>query len=314
MTPVIWNFRSLANRHHQQQRGPSGNSQLPPGKWCISVLASERDFSQGLSSVASTIQGHNSTASFLLKNSCVADITQRVTSTPCSTLPWSINSPIATLGTCSCSTPAPGGTTPTDSTCHVESSPASTIASTPTPLSGLVNLPSPFPNPEACVIITNQLQTQATVQSQRQRQWQLQPPAVYTPRSVVSGSHSTHRSSHTDITRRVFATCRLPEHHMWIRRPFMSVSDLETVSYAMWCVAKALAEAPHWQIIEMYWNTAMQPNITCSIAFEARTNEIVNEVCWSNSPHWILHAQTSTRYEHKSIRVNPNIFIQHGTT
>jgi len=45
---------------------------------------------------------------------------------------------------------------------------------------------------------------------------------------------------------------------MWNRRPFMSASDLETVSYAMRRVSKALAEAPHWQIIETYWNTDMQ--------------------------------------------------------
>jgi hypothetical protein len=54
---------------------------------------------------------------------------------------------------------------------------------------------------------------------------------------------------------------------------------LETVSYATRHVAKALAEAPHWQIIETYWNTAMQQNIILSIAFEVRTKEILKEVC-----------------------------------
>jgi hypothetical protein len=66
---------------------------------------------------------------------------------------------------------------------------------------------------------------------------------------------------------------------MWNRRPFSSACDLETVSYAMQRIAKALAEAPHWQIMETYWNTAMQQNNICSIAFEVRTKEILEEVC-----------------------------------
>jgi len=68
------------------------------------------------------------------------------------------------------------------------------------------------------------------------------------------------------------------------RWPFMSASDLEMVSYAMRRAAKALAEAPHWQIIETYWNTAMQQNNIWSIAFEACTKQILNEVCCSNGP------------------------------
>jgi len=78
--------------------------------------------------------------------------------------------------------------------------------------------------------------------------------------------------------RLVFATGRLLELYMWNRRPFMSANDLETVRYAMRCVSKALAEAPHWQMIETYWNTAMLQNNIWSIAFEARTKEILNEV------------------------------------
>jgi len=77
----------------------------------------------------------------------------------------------------------------------------------------------------------------------------------------------------------VFAMGRLLELYMWNRRPLMSASDLETVSYAMRRVSKVLAEAPHWQIIEMYWNTAMQQNNIWSIAFEACTKEILKEVC-----------------------------------
>jgi hypothetical protein len=274
-TPVVRNVRSLANRQNQQKRGPSGNSQLPPAKRRVSVPVGERDSSQGESSVPSTIQGQNSTPSSSLNNSRVADINQRVTSTPSATQRRSTNTPTATPGTSSRSTPAPGGT----STRRVVSSPASGIVITPTPLRGLENLPTPIPNPEARAIITNPLRTRVTEKIQRQGQWQLQPQAVSTPRSMVSGSRSIHRFGHSDMTRLVFATGRLLELYMWNRRPFMSASDLETVSYATRRVSKALAEGPHWQIIETYWNTAMQQNNIWSIAFEARTKEILKEVC-----------------------------------
>jgi len=66
---------------------------------------------------------------------------------------------------------------------------------------------------------------------------------------------------------------------MWNSQPFMSASDLEMVSCSTRRVAKALATVPHWQIIETYWNTAMQQNNIWSIAFEARTKEILKEVC-----------------------------------
>jgi len=60
------------------------------------------------------------------------------------------------------------------------------------------------------------------------------------------------------------------ELNMWNRRPFMSASHLEMVSYATRCIVKALAEVPHWQMTEMYWNTTMQQFNIWSIAFEAR--------------------------------------------
>ena len=114
---------------------------------------------------------------------------------------------------------APSRTIQIDSTRRVVSSPASAIASTPTPLSGLENLPTPIPNPEAHAIITHPLRTQATERNQRQRQWQLQTQAVSTPRSVVSGGRSIHRFGHSDMTRLVFGTGRLLELYMWNRRP-----------------------------------------------------------------------------------------------
>ena len=181
-------------------------------------------------------------------------------------------------GTCSRNTPARRRTIQTVSTRRVVSSPVSVIASTRTPLSGLENLPTPIPNSEAREIITNPLQTRATEQNQRQSQWHLQPQAVSTPRSMVSGSRSIHLFGHSDMTRLVFAMGRLLGLYMWNRRPCMTARDLEMVSYAMRRVTRALAEGPHWQIIEKYWNTAMQPNNISSIAFVARTNEILKEV------------------------------------
>jgi len=96
---------------------------------------------------------------------------------------------------------------------------------------------------------------------------------------MVSGSRSIHRFGHLDMTRVVFAMGSLLELDMWNRWLFMSASDLEMVSYATQRVAKALAEAPHWQIIEMSWNTAMQQNNIWSIAFKVRTKVIFKEVC-----------------------------------
>jgi hypothetical protein len=278
-SPVVRNVRRLAYRQNQQKRGPLGNSQLPPGKRRVIVPAGVRDSSQGGRSAASTIQGQNSTPSPSLNNSRVADITPRVTSTQSATLRWAIITPTATPGTSSRNTPAPSGTIQTDTTRRVVSSPATGIASTPTPLSGLENLRTPIPNPEARAIITNPLRTRTAEWNQRQRQWQSQTQAVSTPRSVVSGSRCIHRFGHSDMTRLVFSMRRLLELYMWNRRPFMSASDLETVSYATRRIAKALVEAPHWQIIETYWNTAMQQNNIWSIAFEARTKEILKEVC-----------------------------------
>jgi len=231
-----------------------GNSQLPAAKRRFSVLAGERNSSQGGSSVASTIQGLNSVPSSSLNNSRVADITQHMTSIQSAIQRGSINTPTATPVTRSHSTPAPGGT----SIRCVVSSPAFGIAITPTSLSGLENLPTPIPGPEAFTIMTNPLQTRATEKNQRQRQWQLQLQGGSTPRSMVSGNRSIHPFGHADMTRLVFATGRLLQLYMWNRRPVMSANDLQTVSYATRHVSKALAEAPHWQIIEMYWNSTMQ--------------------------------------------------------
>jgi len=228
------------------KRGSSGNSHLPPAKKHVSILAGETDSSHGGCSIASTNRGQNSTLSSLLNDARVADITQSVTSTLCATQRHSIITPTATPGRSSRNTPTPTAITQTDSTHHVVSSPASVIARTPTPLSGLENLPTPIPNPKARTIITNPPRKPAAERNQRLRQCQLQPQAVSTPRSVVSGSRGFHQLGHSDMKRHVFATCMLLELYMWKRRPFISASDLETVCCAMQCVMKALAEAQYW--------------------------------------------------------------------
>jgi len=116
------------------------------------------------------------------------------------------------------------------------------------------------------------------------------------------------------MTHLVFATGRLLELYMWNRWPFMIASDLVMVSYATRHIAKALTKAPNWLTIEKYRYTALQQNNMWSIAFEARTKEILKQVHGSNSPHWIIHSQTGTRFEHKSLRLHPILFNQQGTT
>jgi len=185
------------------------------------------------------MQGQNSTPSSSLNSSHGADITQRVSAT-LSTMQWpSIYTPTTTPGTSSRQTPAPGGTSQTDSTRYVLSSPASGIASTPTLLRGLENLPMAIPNPEARTIITNPLWTWAAAGTSRQMQSQSQWQAVTTPQPMVPGSRCIHWFGHSDIVHLVFATGGLMELYKCHRGPLMSASDLEMVSYATWRIVQA---------------------------------------------------------------------------
>jgi hypothetical protein len=94
-----------------------------------------------------------------------------------------------------------------------------------------------------------------------------------------SGSGGIHQFGYSDMMPLLFATGRLVELYMWNREPFMSASDLEMVSDATRRIGKAFAVAPHRQIIETYWNTAMQLHNIWSIAFETCKKAISNEVC-----------------------------------
>jgi len=167
-TLVVRNVQSLANCQNQPRHGTSGNCHLRPTMRRVSVLAGERDSSQGGCSIASIVQGQKITSSSLLNNSCVADITQPVTSTPSATLQQSLSTPTVNPGSGSPSTPAPGGTLQTDSMDRVVSWPASSITSTSTSFCKLENLATPIPYPEACANIINPLRTRATANNQRQ--------------------------------------------------------------------------------------------------------------------------------------------------
>jgi len=147
-TPVVPNVQI------QQRHRCSEHFQLPPSKRRDSAPGCETDYSHAGSSVPSAIHVQNSTPSSLLNNSHVAYITEWVTSTLSATQRRLIKTPSAMPGTC---TPAAGGASQTDSPCHVVSSPTFSITSTPTPLSGLENLPTHIPNAEARAIITNPL-------------------------------------------------------------------------------------------------------------------------------------------------------------
>jgi hypothetical protein len=204
----------LANCPNQQWHGHSGNSQLPPAERRLSEPAGERGSSQGGSSVPSTIQRQISSHSSSRKSSRVADITQRLNSTPSLTLRRSINTPTAIPSTSRCNTQGPSGTFKTVSTHRVISRPVLGIACTPSLPTGLENLPTVIPNPEARAIITNALRMRATEKNQRQREWQLQQQVVSTPRSMVSGSRRIHRFRHSDLTLLVLAKGRLLQLYM----------------------------------------------------------------------------------------------------
>jgi len=169
ITQVVQNIRSIAHCQKQSKCGLWGTSQLPCTKRPVSIPAGERNSSQGGSSVASTIQGQNSTPSSSLNISRVADSTEYMSFTLFATQQRSIQTPTVTPGTSSGSTPPLVGTSQTDSAHRLVFSPVFSIASTHTPLRALENLYTTIPNPEAHTMITNPLQMWATERNQRQR-------------------------------------------------------------------------------------------------------------------------------------------------
>jgi hypothetical protein len=84
---------------------------------------------------------------------------------------------------------------------------------------------------------------------------------------MVSSSRGIHQCGYADMTRSVLPPGKVLELCMWDRWPFMRTCDWGMVRYA-------LTEAPYWQIIETFWNTAMQQRNIWSIAFKAGTQEI----------------------------------------
>ena len=229
--PTVYNVNSLANDQIQPSRFLV-YSKLPLAQGCLSIQTGDRDSFQWGSSVASTHLGQNSTPSLSRNNSRIADITQCIPSSLAATLQRILSTSTATPGSSSCSLPVPGNSTATYSMCQTVSSSASDIACTPTPLSGLDNLPNPIPNPEVHTIITKALWTRATHRNARWWQWQLQPSAVSTPQFLATGSCSIHLFGKPTLTRHVFQTSRLVELYKCNRWPFRSACDLEMVSYA----------------------------------------------------------------------------------
>ena len=121
------------------------------------------------------------------------------------------------------------------------------------------------------------------------------PVAIATTGSIFTSITVIRQSQHPSIwsLRHDVSCCcngRLLELYMWNWLLFLSACDLETVSYVTRRIWKASAQAPHWQILETYWNTTKQQNNIWFTAFEVRKKEILKEACWSNSPCWILHA------------------------
>jgi hypothetical protein len=142
MTPVIRNVRNHANRQNQVKHAPLGNSQLLRAKSLVFIPAGKRDSSQRGSSIASAIQGQNSTPSSMLYNSHIVDLAQHVTSTPSTTLWLSINTLTTTPGTSGLGTATPWRTSQQQSTCHIVCSAAAGIGCTPTTPSSLEILPT----------------------------------------------------------------------------------------------------------------------------------------------------------------------------
>jgi len=158
---------------------------------------------------------------------------------PSAKLHWSRNTSTAILGTCSWSTPTPGGTLQKHSACRVGSSSASGIASTPTPLSGFENRPTPYLIQKPAWSLHNHCEhdLQKGIRDRRSGnghrisclhldEWS---PAVAASIDLVTQTWSVL----------YFATGRLLELYIWNRLLFMSASSLEMVSYATRHVAKA---------------------------------------------------------------------------
>jgi len=204
-------FWVLLYNPNLQMCGLLENSQDLSATRQISVLALQRDSSQGGSSVASTINGQNSTPSSPLNNSQVPDITYHMTSTLSATHQRPINTPTSIPGISSHCTPGFRGTSQTDSKSLVVSICPSGIVVTSTPLSGLENLPTPITNPEAHSIITIKLQMLATENNQSQRQWQPQRQVVFTPRSILPCRRCNPQFGHWDVMHLLFGIGRLLE-------------------------------------------------------------------------------------------------------
>lgn len=239
------NIISDANRQTRHKRQSSATAPLPTTKRRVSAPSGDGNTFQGGSSVGGSFSSQGTTTTHLsslpVSSSRVLDSSRRVSSAQSGTRRvrlQAIQTPSATP-----TSSARSGTTVASSTRRVDSSPAPSGNSSPSPFVGLANQPVPITTPEARASITHPLRKAGRDANQRTKAWQIPPQAVSTPRSAVAGSRSIHRFGHSDMTRLVFHTSRHLELYMWRRRPFMSASDLEVVGYSTPRVGNTLAEA-----------------------------------------------------------------------
>ena len=258
------------NRMHGHKRMQSGSA-LPPAKTLVSTPHDKsNDHPREGSTICSATRGQIATLSSSLKTAQVMENSPRIIykQSPTEQVP-------------SPSSSGRGNFLPSP-TARVEYSLPPEVPSCLSPLAGLENRPIPIPNPDARATITNPLRTQSkkSGDKRKDRQWheaQVQSQEFITPISQVVGSRSIHKYGHTDMTRLVFATSRLVERYMWKKRPFMNAMDLEMVGYKPRRILKVFVN--DLQIIEKRWTTAMQQKDIWSIAFEARSKDILKEVC-----------------------------------
>jgi hypothetical protein len=87
------------------------------------------------------------------------------------------------------------------------------------------------------------------------------------------------RFGYSDVARLDFSTGRLLELVLLNRWLCMTAHGLQMVCYATQCVDNIIAPSSYWQIVEKYWNIAIEENNIQSISFEACTLKLLNEVC-----------------------------------
>jgi len=308
-TLVVRHDHILANRQNQQRCGRLVKSQRPPPKRFVSIPAGIRDSWDGGNTEACTIQSRNWTQSRLLDTSHVAQIPPWVTSIPSPAPIWLIYTPTARTGN-----PAPGGTSQTDSMRCVVSSPASSMAISPTPLGGIAHQHTTHPYPRSpCVhyestantIYSNESETEAVAIATVSGAW-----------TSISGLQQVEHHSIWSLSHDASCICdgqtpRAPHVELMAIYECIRLGVIKSCN-AIGCesISWSFTEVDNCDLLQ-HCNVA---NNILSIAFEACKKAILNQVYWSIVPRWIVHAQTDPRFVYKLIMINPILFDQQGVT